>query len=61
MGGVAYIDQRKLEPAAMAAWLKENVPRYFNYGDKVVSYHWNPESMAKDLIAHIEGRVVEGQ
>lgn len=39
-------------PDALIRWIKENVPRYFNFGGKPVSYRFNPASLAADLLAH---------
>jgi hypothetical protein len=32
-------------------WIKDHVPLYFNYG-AAVSYTWNPEALADDMIAY---------
>jgi len=31
-------------------WIREQVPLYFNYGDKSVAYTWNPRALAEDLL-----------
>lgn len=32
-------------------WIEENVPLYFNYGDKPVSYTWSADALATDMAA----------
>lgn len=55
MSGVAYIDKKRLEPEALEKWVEENVPLYFDYGGKAVSYTWNPKAIAEDLLDYLRG------
>jgi hypothetical protein len=59
MGGVAYIDRRKIEIDRLAAWLQERVPLHFNFGDKAVSYSWNPTFLAEELREYLTDHKTE--
>lgn len=37
---------------ALVDWLRERVPLYFNFHDKPVSYTWNPQFLAEDLLRY---------
>jgi hypothetical protein len=38
-------------PAELVKWIGDNVPLYFIW-DKAVSYTWNPQLLAADLLEH---------
>lgn len=45
-----------LEPVSadkLFEWIKGNVPLYFDYGGKAVSFSWSPETLTEDLLAFL--------